>query len=42
LVSFLAKKKFEKIFNIENAGTPNAKKVSAMAVLFTLSILKEY
>jgi len=30
-----------KIFNIENAGTPNAKKVSAMAELITLSILKE-
>ena len=41
LVSFLAKKKFEKIFNMENAGTPNAKKVSAIAVLFTLSILKD-
>ena len=41
LVSFLAKKKFEKIFNIENAGTPNAKKVRAIAVLFTLSISKE-
>ena len=38
---FLAKKKFEKIFSIENAGTPNAKKVSAIAVLVTLSILKE-
>jgi len=41
LVSFLAKNKFEKIFNIENAGTPKAKKVSAMEVLATLSLLKE-
>ena len=41
LVSFLAKKKFEKIFNIEKAGTPNAKKVSAIAVLFTLTMSKE-
>ena len=37
----LAKKTFEKIFNIEKAGTPNAKKVSAAEVLFTLSSLKE-
>jgi len=41
LVSFLAKKKFEKIFNIENAGTPKAKKVSAIAVLITLASLNE-
>ena len=41
MVSFLAKKKFEKIFNIENAGTPKAKKVSAIAVLITLALLNE-
>ena len=41
MVSFLAKKKFEKIFNIENAGTPIAKKVRAMAVLITLVLSKE-
>ena len=41
LVSSRAKNKFDKIFNIENAGTPKAKKVSAIAVLETLSLLKE-
>ena len=34
-------KKLEKIFKIENAGTPKAKKVSAKAVFITLSVLKE-
>jgi len=34
-------KKFENIFNIENAGIPKAKKVSAIAVLITLALLNE-
>ena len=41
LVSFLAKKKFENIINKENAGTPIAKKVSAIAVLTTLILSNE-
>ena len=36
-----AKKKFEKIFNIEKAGTPKAKKVRAIALLITLTLLKD-
>ena len=41
MVSFLAKKKFEKILSIEKAGTPNAKNVSAIAVLITLTLSNE-
>ena len=40
-MSFLAKKKLEKIFNIENAGTPKEKNVKAIAVLVTLSLSKD-